>query len=152
MMVCHIIQGDVREELPKLAADSFDCIVTSPPYYGLRDYGTASWEGGDPASDHSTARSRGDDIKPGDKQGTSAGSRPNLQRACPCGARRFDSQIGLEQTLDDYLETMVGVCRELRRLLKPSGAFFLNVADSYAPAKSLYLMPEQFGILLRKDG
>ena len=32
--------GDVREVLPTLAADSVDCIVTSPPYWGLRDYGS----------------------------------------------------------------------------------------------------------------
>ena len=37
-----IYQGDARAVLPELAADSVDCIVTSPPYWGLRDYGTAS--------------------------------------------------------------------------------------------------------------
>ena len=35
-----------------LAAKSVHTVVTSPPYYGLRDYGTAKWEGGDPECDH----------------------------------------------------------------------------------------------------
>jgi hypothetical protein len=51
-MTVSILIGDVREKLRELPADSFDCVVTSPPYWGLRDYGTARWEGGDPACDH----------------------------------------------------------------------------------------------------
>lgn len=44
--------GDVFERLAELPDDSVDCVVTSPPYWGLRDYGTATWEGGDPECDH----------------------------------------------------------------------------------------------------
>ena len=40
-------------------------------------------------------------------------------------------EIGLEPTMQGYLETMVGVCREVRRVLKPGGTFWLNVGDSY---------------------
>jgi len=47
-----ILRGDVREMLGQLADCSVDCVVTSPPYWGLRDYGTATWEGGDPNCDH----------------------------------------------------------------------------------------------------
>lgn len=82
-MSISILSGDCRDILPTLAADSFDCIVTSPPYFGLRDYGV-------------------------------------------------EGQIGLELTMADYLETMVGVCREIRRVLRPSGTFWLNIGDSYA--------------------
>lgn len=81
-MITHL-QGDCRDILPTMAADSFDCVVTSPPYWGLRDYGV-------------------------------------------------DGQIGLEPTLGSYLETMVAVCRELRRVLKPMGTFWLNIGDMYA--------------------
>jgi len=42
-----IWQGDVRSILAALPAASVQCCVTSPPYWGLRDYGTAKWEGGD---------------------------------------------------------------------------------------------------------
>lgn len=79
----RVLEGDVREILPTLPADSFDCIVTSPPYFGLRDYGV-------------------------------------------------EGQIGLESALPEYLDTMVAVCRELRRVLKPQGTFWLNIGDSYA--------------------
>ena len=42
-----ILIGDVREQLKQLSDQSVNCVVTSPPYWGLRDYGTASWDGGD---------------------------------------------------------------------------------------------------------
>ena len=42
-----ILVGDVIERLRELPAASVHCVITSPPYYGLRDYGTADWDGGD---------------------------------------------------------------------------------------------------------
>lgn len=47
-----VICGDAVERLRELAGESVHCCVTSPPFWGLRDYGTASWEGGDDACDH----------------------------------------------------------------------------------------------------
>jgi DNA modification methylase len=47
-----IIQGDVRKQIKLLPDNSVDCCVTSPPYWGLRDYGTAKWIGGDINCDH----------------------------------------------------------------------------------------------------
>ena len=44
--------GDCRDVLRELPSDSVDCVVTSPPYWGLRDYGTATWIGGDAGCDH----------------------------------------------------------------------------------------------------
>ena len=44
--------GDVRDVLRELPAESVDCALTSPPFFGLRDYGTGQWEGGDPSCDH----------------------------------------------------------------------------------------------------
>lgn len=147
-MSVRIIQGDVRERLAELPADYFDCIVTSPPYFGLRDFGTATWEDGDPECDHAPRAKL---------RGTLEGGEPASSRDKPggnckrCGAHRVDAQIGIEPTLDAYLETMVGVCRELRRVLKPSGVMFFNVADSYSN-KQLYLMPQRLCILLQEDG
>jgi DNA modification methylase len=130
-MTVRITQGDVREILPTLAADSFDCIVTSPPYYGLRDYGTATWEGGDPKCEHRIGVSGGP-KQTGQGANGHASKSDRINRAiCKCGARRIDAQIGLEPTLDEYLETIVAVCRELRRVLKPSGVMFFNIGDSY---------------------
>lgn len=136
MSEANILVGDVRQRLSDIADGSVQCCVTSPPYWGLRDYGTSIWEGGDLSCDHSTARSRGDDIKHGDKQGTSAGSRPNTQRTCAtCGATRVDSQIGLEQTPNAYVAEMVAVFREVWRVLADDGVLWLNLGDTYSSHK-----------------
>jgi DNA modification methylase len=128
-----ILIGDVRERLKELPDQSVNCCVTSPPYWGLRDYGTASWDGGDPSCDHQTSRSRGDDIKSGDKQGTSNGSRPNTQLVCQtCNAVRVDSQIGLEQTPEAFIAELVAVFHEVKRVLHDDGTLWLNIGDSYA--------------------
>lgn len=42
-----LYHGDVLATLREMPAESVDCVVTSPPYWGLRDYGTGAWEGGD---------------------------------------------------------------------------------------------------------
>jgi hypothetical protein len=49
--------GDCLDVLPTLPAGSVQCVVTSPPYFGLRDYGTADWQGGDAECDHLQATS-----------------------------------------------------------------------------------------------
>ena len=49
-----------------------------------------------------------------------------------CGALRIDRQIGLESSPDEYLATMVGVFREVRRVLRPDGTCWVNVGSSYA--------------------
>ena len=46
-----VLFGDCRDTLPTIDVKARTCI-TSPPYYGLRDYGTATWVGGDPKCDH----------------------------------------------------------------------------------------------------
>jgi DNA modification methylase len=80
------VQADARE-LPQ-ADDSVHCCVTSPPYWGLRDYGHAG-------------------------------------------------QIGLEPTLAEYLAVMVGVFREVRRVLRPDGTLWLNMGDGYSGSGNL---------------
>ena len=47
-----IIQGDVLDVLRTFPDEIIDCVITSPPYWGLRDYGTAKWEGGDEGCNH----------------------------------------------------------------------------------------------------
>jgi len=82
-MSVRILQGDCREVLKTLEPESVDCVVTSPPYWGLRDYGV-------------------------------------------------DGQLGLEPTLGEHIETMVGVFREVHRVLKKTGTVWLNYGDCYA--------------------
>jgi DNA modification methylase len=79
--IIHI--GDCLESLRAMPAESVQTCVTSPPYFGLRDYG-------------------------------------------------MDGQIGLEATPDAFVARLVGVFREVRRVLRDDGTLWLNLGDSYA--------------------
>ncbi len=130
-----IIVGDALETLRGLPDAVADCCITSPPYYGLRDYGSGSWEGGDPECDHRVGRF---ESPCSEKQRSNTGSAGHQARAtCPkCGARRVDEQIGLEETPDAYIARLVSVFREVFRVLKPGRCCFLNLGDSYCNAGS----------------
>lgn len=78
-----IIVGDCRDALRSLDAESIQTCVTSPPYFGLRDYG-------------------------------------------------HGSQIGLEPTPAEFVDALVQVFREVRRVLRDDGTLWLNLGDSYA--------------------
>ena len=127
--------GDCRAVLAELPAESVHCVVTSPPYWGLRDYGTATWEGGDESCDHLEKRgtTRGgphSTITGGQDTTAHAG---NYRETCgKCGATRIDSQLGLEPTPEAYVANMVAVFREVRRVLRDDGTLWLNIGDSYA--------------------
>lgn len=80
--LCTIIQGDARLELAAFSENTFQCCVTSPPYWGLRDYDT-------------------------------------------------EGQIGAEERLEDYIENLVNIFRQVRRVLRNDGTLWLNIGDSY---------------------
>ena len=77
-----LIQADAREGLKQLEANSVHCCVTSPPYFGQRDY-------------------------------------------------KVSGQIGLENSLQDYIDNLVSVFEQVKRVLREDGTFWLNVGDSY---------------------
>src|ERR1039457_6218723 len=77
-----IICGDALAVLKTLPDNLVDCIITSPPYFGLRDYGCKE-------------------------------------------------QIGLEETPELYIQKLVDLFHEIKRVLKPEGTIFLNIGDSY---------------------
>lgn len=116
----HCAIGDCREVLKSMTADGVcaQICVTSPPYWGLRDYGTASWEGGRKGCDHKGGRN----VSLGLYRDTCG----------KCGARRIDQQIGLEATPDEYVATMVEVFRLVREVLADDGTLWLNLGDCYA--------------------
>jgi DNA modification methylase len=105
-VVLHL--GDAQTVLRQLPSDSIDACVTSPPYWGLRDYGVpATVWGGDAHCSHSW----GDD-------------------ACrSCGA--WLGCLGREPGPEQYVANLVGIFREVRRVLKPTGTVWLNLGDSY---------------------
>ena len=108
--------------------------VTSPPYYGLRDYGTARWEGGDAGCDHRHGGQVPQTKNLAAASSVSTGLRPGTDNSVcgKCGARRIDSQIGLEQTPAAYVAQIVAAMREVWRVLRPDGTLWLNLGDSYA--------------------
>jgi DNA modification methylase len=129
----EIIVGDCREVLAGMAEGSAQVIATSPPYWGLRDYGTATWEGGEAGCEHKPkAASRATRPKGKLVGSTRTVDEGTVQRGCHCGARRIDQQLGLEATPDEYLATMVVVFREVKRVLRDDGCMFLNLGDCYA--------------------
>lgn len=145
-MTIHLINGNSRR-LP-LRAESVHMIVTSPPYWNLRDYGTASWSGGDPDCDHLAgplaSTKSGLACYTGEHVKLAVNGVPYKGACGRCGAVRIDNQIGLE-TMHDcnswasaaepcgscFVCTMRIVFREAWRVLRPDGTLWLNLGDSY---------------------
>lgn len=124
--------GDCLDGLRAMPDQFVHCCVTSPPYYGLRDYGTAIWVGGAQECDHGVRMWEGRKQTQGAQSGHAATSDRLNRMQCPCGAVRVDRQIGLEDTPDAYVARLVEVFREVRRVLRDDGTLWLNIADSYA--------------------
>ncbi|MDR1573692.1 MAG: site-specific DNA-methyltransferase [Clostridiales Family XIII bacterium] len=89
-----IIEGDSHIVLQKLPDGFVQCVVTSPPYWGLRDYGVAG-------------------------------------------------QIGLEPQLQQYVDNLLLVFREVKRVLSPTGVLWLNVGDGYTSGNRKYRVPDK---------
>jgi len=98
-----VLTGDARETLHELPESSIHACVTSPPYFGLRDYGV-------------------------------------------------DDQIGLEDSLDEFIDELVGIGRGVRHALRPDGSWWLNLGDSYGDDKQKLLVPHRVAIALQDDG
>lgn len=135
MTIATLYCGDALAVLGTLPEASVQCCVTSPPYWGLRDYGTARWEGGDVGCQHQEVQPQN---RPGrETPGGRGGSFPTSERAYKhecrkCGARRVDAQLGLERTPEEYVAKMVDVFRAVRRVLRDDGTLWVNLGDSYA--------------------
>jgi DNA modification methylase len=127
------ITGDCRQTLRDLIAQGVkvQMCVTSPPYWGLRDYGTAKWEGGDVGCGHQPDKKSQTSTLQGGKDTQEAAK--FYKELCPrCGAVRIDSQLGLEKTPEEYVQNLVEVFRLVRDVLKDDGTLWLNLGDSYA--------------------
>lgn len=89
-----VIEGDAYIVLQKLASHSIQCVVTSPPYWGLRDY-------------------------------------------------NIEGQIGLEEKLNQYVNKLVAIFSEIKRVLKDDGIFWLNIGDGYTSGNRGYRAPDK---------
>ncbi len=133
-----MIIADARH-LP-ISSGTVQCCVTSPPYWGLRDYGVpASAWGGDPGCEHewgSVERTAwANAVKGPNNQGKNGAEYANQTKEhgnwCQhCGAWR--GCLGLEPTPYLFVEHLVEVFREVRRVLRDDGVLWLNLGDSYA--------------------
>ncbi|MGG6309835.1 DNA-methyltransferase [Paenibacillus macerans] len=108
-MESPIFQGDCMEIMPLLEAESFHTCVTSPPYWGLRDYG----------------------IPPTDWPEVTYTPMPGLPSIT---VPAWTGCLGLEPTPEMFVAHTVAVFREVWRLLRPDGTLWLNYGDSYAKA------------------
>jgi len=123
--------GDCRETMRKWASQGVKAqtCVTSPPYYGLRDYGTANWEGGDVNCDHVESENKHGGQRADRNQ---EGYKKQYKDLCKkCGSVREDKQIGLEETPEEYIKAMVEVFRCVWDVLEDDGTLWLNIGDSY---------------------
>jgi DNA modification methylase len=155
-----ILQGDALDVLKTLDAESVQCVVTSPPYYGQRDYGLPPtvWGGSDDCW-----HVWGDDQKPAgyrsnENRNTEGLASEAIQRRdqwqwsnfCQlCGAWR--GQLGLEPTPELYVEHLVDVFREVKRVLRDDGVLWLNLGDSFVN-KQLVGIPWRVAFALQAAG
>lgn len=138
------IQGHVREKLRGLPSGSVHTIITSPPYWGLRRYGTDPqvWPGPlppCPPDEHEWSTDqvyRGSTTRRGAFEHFTNKKPPKEARwfentvCARCGAWR--GELGLEPTPDLYVEHIVEIFREARRVLRRDGTLWLNIGDTYA--------------------
>lgn len=124
---------------------SVHMIMTSPPYWGLRDYQTGKWEGGDEQCEHMVGNQVQDSKAPG---AITNGIRPGTDTSVcrKCGAKRIDQQLGLERVHDClgwttgnncgkcYVCHLRQVAAECWRVLRDDGTLWLNLGDSFAGA------------------
>lgn len=141
-MIKYIV-GDCRKVLKTLPDQSVHMIITSPPYWGLRDYGLPPlvWDGdedcqhvwGKEQITHQRGKVGGHSTLDG---GLQAGGDGRLQEASQgqwcqrCGAWR--GSLGLEPSPDLYVSHLVGIFKEARRVLRDDGTLWLNLGDTYS--------------------
>ena len=122
--------GDCRDKLKELPNNFFHTVITSPPYWGLRDYGTGKWIGGDPNCSHIAGKSRNDADR---EFGTKETLTVQYRDVCKdCGAVRQDNQIGMESSPEEYVRKIVRTFQEIKRVLRDDGTLWLNLGDSYS--------------------
>ena len=135
--VVRLYHADARR-IP-LPDESVHCVVTSPPYWSLRDYGLepSVW-GGDPDCPHYWGNgvvapgARSGDGKSGSKQ-RKANRRDRMAPSAFCGeCGAWLGTLGLEPTVNLYVAHIVEIFREVWRVLRKDGTCWINLGDSYA--------------------
>jgi len=151
------IAVNCREGLKSLPEESIDVVVTSPPYYGLRNYGFEAvtiWSG-DSKCKHEWKKNgvKVDNLRYRAGHNSTVGNHKNKkiykideveEASCVC-CGGWKGQLGLEPTPQMYISHIVDFCMEIYRVLKDEGSFYLNIGDSYYSHinREKYLQPKQ---------
>ena len=151
MEVNKILQGDCLERLKEMPDNSVDCLMTSPPYWALRDYGSSVqsiWDGKKDCEHNwiteRTPRPHGSggktdwakeklSIKGVDNfsEYTDYNDRATYSDFCiKCGA--WKGQLGLEPTFDLYIKHLCDIFDEVKRVITKQGTVYVNLGDCYA--------------------
>ena len=163
----NILIGNVLEKIKSIEDKSVDCIVTSPPYYAMRNYGTELqiWD------EKSNCDHEWEEIKirrmnlsggKTKKQLTNKGSfavdynnRYAISYKCKhCGV--WKGELGQEPTVELYISHLVQIFNECKRVLKDEGALWINIGDTYIDSgkdrKGLYCVPDRLKLGLVNNG
>jgi len=143
-MATRILVGNNMIKMRELEDESIDCIVTSPPYFGLRDYKSDPYIwGGDEKCEHEWSkepprrrRHPNDHTKGTLNQIASAPHLKETDSCHKCGG--WMGGYGLESTPDQYIKNTLLIFDELHRVLKPQGTVWWNIGDSYAMKSSAW--------------
>ena len=148
-MTWKIEQGNVMDVLRKYPDGYFHCSITSPPYWQMRLYGTDPVVWDETYKCSPAGHTWGDPIPRGhsamtnqsfnERWGNSAGAKKqegggrtggNCGRFCT-GCNAWLGELGGEPDPADYIRHIVQVCREIYRVLRDDGTFWLNIGDGY---------------------
>jgi len=155
---CEIMIGHAIDNLKNIEDGTIDLVVTSPPYWGLRDYKTEPVVFGGVSEcnhvwdddvvkgwDENVPQTLADkDVYPDNKNEGHA----THEHCKVCHAWR--GQLGLEASPELFVEHLVEIFEECRRVLKPTGNLWVNLGDSYM-RKSAYTAPQDYGLQKHRD-
>lgn len=135
------LQGNCLDLLKPLNNEIVDCVITSPPYWALRDYGSEPqiWDG-KPDCEHAwiqqitqhtgNRNSLGSSVIAKVKEGIND---TGLHKSAFCGlCNAWRGELGLEPTFNLYIDHLIQIFREIKRVLKPGGTIWVNLGDTYA--------------------
>lgn len=146
-----ILVGNALDVLRTLPSESVDCCVTSPPYWGLRAYKTEPmiW-GGDSDCEHvwgdmldnpkKDTRTAEQKIAQGATVGANRSyNEENISTDCGCFCQKcgaWKGELGLEPTPQLYIQHLIAIFDEVKRVLKKTGTCWVNLGDTYSATRS----------------
>jgi DNA modification methylase len=153
----RILVGDCRARLRELSDDSVDAVITSPPYYRQRIYDGPAliWDGSDSCAhdwEMHADKLRQPTTNPAvrySRHQHKADAEFEWGTCRKCGA--WLGQLGLEPTRELYVDHVLQIFREVRRVLQPTGTLWIIVADGYNDGR-LQWMPHRLAVALDADG